>query len=76
MRFVRRSLAKLRSLLFRGRAERELEREIQSHLALAQDEFERRGMPPAEAQLATRRAFGGVERAKELHREERSIIWI
>lgn len=63
--------------VFRGHsAERELAREVDSHLALLQEEFERRGMPPEEARLAARRSYGGVEQVKELHREERSFMWI
>jgi predicted permease len=63
--------------LFRGeRAEREMAREIESHLAILQETFEHRGLAPAEAQLAARRAYGGVEQAKELHREARSFVWI
>jgi hypothetical protein len=30
-------------------------------------------MAPVEARFAARRAFGGVEQAKELHRHERSF---
>jgi predicted permease len=63
--------------LFRGRgAERELSREIESHLALLKEDFERRGLSPEEAARAARRAYGGVEQAKELHREARSFVWI
>jgi predicted permease len=63
--------------LFRGqKAERELAREIESHLALLQEEFERRGLSAEEAKQAGRRAYGGIEQAKELHREARSFIWI
>jgi putative ABC transport system permease protein len=76
MRHWRRFFAKLGSLLRRGRAERELDREIASHLALLEDEFQRRGMSPADARLAALRAYGGVEQARELHREERSILWL
>jgi putative ABC transport system permease protein len=73
---MRRFLSRLANL-FRGQgAERELAREIESHLALLQDDFERRGLPPEEAKLAARRAYGGVEQAKELHRDERSFMWI
>ncbi len=73
---MRRFLSRLANL-FRGQgAERELAREIASHLAMLQDEFERRGLPPEEAKLAARRAYGGVEQAKELHREARSFMWI
>ena len=63
--------------VFRGPgAEPELAREIESHLALLEEDFERRGLPPDEARLAARRAYGGVEQAKELHREARSFVWI
>jgi macrolide transport system ATP-binding/permease protein len=71
-----RVVAKLLGYLCRGRAERELRREIDSHLALLQDEFERRGMPSGDARVAARRAYGGVEQAKELHRDERSFVWL
>jgi predicted permease len=73
---MRQFLARLANL-FRGRtAEGELAREIESHLALLQEEFERRGSSPEQARQAARRAYGGVEQAKELHREARSFIWI
>ncbi len=73
---MRRFLARFASL-FRGRrAEGELTREVDAHLALMQEDFERRGLPPEEAKVAARRAYGGVEQAKELHREARSFVWI
>jgi putative ABC transport system permease protein len=73
---MRRFLARLTSLLRKGSAERELAREIESHLALLKDDFERRGLSPEDAKRAARRAYGGVEQAKELHREARSFVWI
>jgi putative ABC transport system permease protein len=73
---MRRFFARLVNL-FRGpRAESEMAREIESHLALLEEDFERRGLSPDEARLAARRAYGGVEQAKELHREARSFIRI
>jgi predicted permease len=33
-------------------------------------------MTPAEARLAAKRAYGGVDQAKELHRDERSFVWL
>ena len=72
----RRNIARLRSLLANKHAEEELTREITSHLTLLADDFERRGMSPEEAQLAARRAYGGVEQAKQAHRDERSLLWI
>ena len=69
---LRRLLARLRGLFENGRQEEELEREIATHLALLENEFQNKGLPPSEARLAARRAYGGVEQAKQLHREERS----
>jgi FtsX-like permease family len=73
---MRRFFAKSASLFRSHSVERELAREIESHLALLEEEFERRGLPPHEAKLAARRAYGGVEQAKELRREARSFVWI
>ncbi|HTB98941.1 MAG TPA: ABC transporter permease [Terracidiphilus sp.] len=72
----RRFIARLRNLLTNERVEQELAREVASHLALLADDFEREGMAREEAQLAARRAYGGVEQAKQAHRDERSVLWI
>ena len=72
----RRIIAKLRSLVANEHAEEDLAREVASHLTLLADEFERRGMSPEKARLAARRAYGGVEQAKQAHRDERSLWWI
>src|ERR1700727_188681 len=72
----RRIIARLRNLLASERAEDDLAREVASHLTLLVDDFERRGMSPEEARLAARRAYGGVEQAKQAHRDERSLLWI
>lgn len=76
MKHWRRIIAKLRNLLHNERADAELAREVESHLALLEEEFQRRGMSPEEARQAARRSYGGVEQAKQSHREERSILWI
>ncbi|SDF75794.1 ABC transporter permease [Terriglobus roseus] len=73
---LRRNFAKLNSLFRNNRVEEELAREVTSHLTLLSDDFERRGMSPEEAQLAAKRAYGGVEQAKQAHRDERSLLWI
>jgi predicted permease len=72
----KRLFARLRGLTVNKHAEEELAREVASHLALLADDFERRGMPAEEAQLAARRALGGVEQAKQSHRDERSLLWM
>lgn len=71
-----RLLAKLCAFFNRRGVEQELGRELTSHLALLEEQFERRGMSSEEARFAARRAFGSLELAKELHREERSILWL
>src|SRR3984893_4902940 len=73
---MRRALAKLVNLVSPRRADSEMTREIDAHLTLLQDEFEHQGMAPEDARLAARRAYGGVEQTKELHRETRSFVWI
>ena len=62
----RRVMAKLCNMVRNERVEKELAREITSHLNLLEDEFQRRGMTPPEARLAARRAYGGAEQAKQL----------
>jgi putative ABC transport system permease protein len=76
MKRWRRIVAKLLTLLRNERVEEDLAREVASHLALLEDEFQRRGMTPNEAHAAARQAYGGVEQAKQSHRDERSILWL
>src|SRR3984885_1048999 len=73
---LRRILARLGNLFRNNRAEQELAREVASHLALMADDFERRGMPREEAQMAAKHAYGGVEQVKQAHRNERSLLWL
>ena len=44
--------------------------------ALLEDDFRQRGMSPGEARFAARRTYGNVEPAKQMHREERSLLWL
>ncbi len=73
---MRRFFARFATLFRRRLAETEMSREMDAHLALLQDEFESQGMRPKEAWLAAKRAYGGVEQAKERHRDARSFVWI
>jgi predicted permease len=72
MRHARRFVARLANLFHPERAEREMAREIAAHLALLEEDYQRRGMTPEEA----RRTYGGIEQSKELHRDERSFLWL
>jgi len=73
---MRRFFARLVNLFRRSAAERELSREIASHLSLLEENYERRGLTPRDARMAARRAYGGIELAKELHRDARSFAWV
>ncbi len=73
---MRRFFARLANLLRFSRRESDLAREIESHLALLEEDFTRRGLPPEAARLAARRAYGGVAQAQELHRDARSFPWL
>jgi predicted permease len=73
---MRRILLRLYNAVFPSRAERQLTREIASHLELLEERFRAQGLTPDEARQAARRAFGGVEQAKELQRDARSFAWL
>src|SRR5918995_1671082 len=73
---MRRSILRLLSSFRSSRAERELAREIRSHLQLLEDQYNARGMDAEEARYAALRAFGGVEQVKEHQREARMYRWL
>jgi predicted permease len=73
---LRHFLLRLVSLFRNGKSEHELNREIESHLALLEDEFAAQGMSPADARIAAKRSFGGVDQVKERQRDARSFRWI
>ncbi len=69
-------LSRLADLVTRGRREARLAQEVETHLQLLAEEYARRGMSPAEARLAARRAFGGVDQVKELYRDQRGLPFV
>ncbi len=73
---LRRRLARVMALFRRSRLERELDHELAAHLELAERDALARGLPPPEARREALRRFGGVEQIKEIHREQRSTLWI
>jgi putative ABC transport system permease protein len=72
MRFILRLINVVRP----HRAEPDLARELEAHLALMEDDFRRRGLSADEARLAARRAFGSVALTKDQHRDARSFVWL
>ena len=73
MNHLRRIFLKFYLLFANSKVEAELAREIGAHLALLEDEYLRQGMSSEDARRAAKLAYGGVEQAKQLHRDERGF---
>ena len=73
---MRRIILRFLNVFRGGSADREVDREIASHLALLEDEHRRRGLSPDHARLAARRALGSVALVKDQHRDSRSFAWL
>ena len=67
---------RLRSLFRRSQIERELEEELQLHLAQRIEEEMARGKTPDEGRHAALRAMEGIEQRKEECRDARSVHWL
>ncbi len=76
MRWARILGQRFRSLFQRSTVDRELEQELEIHLAQLTREYRESGMPEAEARLAARRAFGGEALTREECREKRGTGWM
>ncbi len=70
---MNRALARLRGLILR-RAEKGFDEELELHLRLLAERFERQGMTPAQAESAARRQFGNCTQLKEVRKEMGSIV--
>jgi len=73
---MKQTLRRLLSLFTGARDEAELSREISSHLAMLEADYQQRGMRADEARFAARRAMGSLALAKDLHRDARSFVWV
>ena len=69
-------ISRLLDLVLRRRREDRLSEEIQSHLEQLADDFVAQGMSPADARLAARKAFGGVDQVTMRCREQRSLPFL
>ena len=63
--------ARLRALLRRGAAERDLDDELRFHIEMETEKNVRSGMNPIDARRRALRDFGGIEPTKEAHRDVR-----
>jgi putative ABC transport system permease protein len=66
----------LRALLRRSEVERELDEELCHHIEQQTEQNIRLGMNPEQARYSARKAFGGVEQAKERSRDARGVRWL
>lgn len=73
MRWLRAWLGRVTALADRDRRDREFTEELESHLQMHIDDNRRFGMNEIEARRKALIKLGGVEQAKERHREGRSI---
>ncbi len=76
MRAFREAIGRI--LFFFGKKTRDadLEAEVATHMDLAIEENLRSGMSPQEARRQAMLRFGGVQQAKEEHRETRGLPWL
>ncbi|QNI30208.1 ABC transporter permease [Alloacidobacterium dinghuense] len=72
----RQMLGRVRSFLHKAPLDGELDAEIASHLEMAVEENTRRGMHPEEARRRAMIRFGGLQQAREQHRETRGLPWM
>lgn len=68
--------SRLGELLLRQSREARLSSEIEHHLELLVEDLKRGGMSGADARLAARKQFGGADRIRMTHREQRGLPMI
>ena len=73
---LREWLRRLMSWSRRRARDRDFEDELQAHVALAASEEMSRGVPAAEARRRALARLGGVDAAREQHRDARGLPWI
>ncbi|MSO60622.1 MAG: hypothetical protein EXQ50_00775 [Acidobacteria bacterium] len=66
-------ISRLLDLVLRRQREERLSEEIQAHLDMLTDEHVAKGLSPADARLAARKSFGGVDQTKVRYREQRGL---
>ena len=70
---MRTLLSRLLEIVRRSSREARLDAEMQAHLDLLADDYVAKGLPRGDAELAARRAFGGVDQAKARYRDRRGV---
>lgn len=70
---LQRTFNRLRAFFHKKPLDHELDAEMSAHLELAIEENLRRGLSPDEARRQALVSFGGIEQAREQHREARGL---
>ena len=65
---------RLRSVLRRGKMDRELDDELTYHIDRAIDDYRTKGLTAKDARTAALRRFGGVTQRREYCRDERRLL--
>jgi predicted permease len=76
MYFIREAINRLTSFFRQEPLDRELDAEMASHIEMAIQENMQRGLPPEEARRHALVQFGGLQQARECHRESRGLPWL
>src|SRR5688572_28048844 len=76
LRMLNRFRLALRTVFQRGRLEREMQEEMEAHLAQSAERLQARGLTPAAARQAARREFGNVDSLLEQARDARGMRWL
>lgn len=74
--FLQEALNRFRSFFHKRPLDRDLDVEMAAHIEMAVDENLRRGLPTAEARRQALVQFGGVQQAREQHRDSRGLPWL
>jgi hypothetical protein len=64
---------RVKAFVLGSRRDRDLDDDIRAHLDRLTQEYVRRGLSSEDAYAAARRAFGGAEQMKEMHRNQRGL---
>ena len=73
---LREAFNRIRSFFRQEPLDRDLEQEIASHVEMAVEENLRRGMSAEEARRRALVRFGGLQQAREQHRDSRGLPWL
>src|SRR5439155_542753 len=76
MRTLREWIRRLWETMYPGRRDGDLEQELRSHLELAAEDAQRRGLDPDDAARAARIEAGGVSQAMDALRDQRRLPWL